>query len=66
MKLYPGVPCPLADKKPEDVDFVIVRENTEGLYGGMGGVQYKGTPHEADSNRIRRRRQTLVNPPAAR
>jgi len=46
VKLYPGVPCPLADKKPEDVDFVIVRENTEGLYGGMGGVQYKGTPHE--------------------
>jgi len=46
VKLYPGVECPLADKKPEDIDFLIVRENTEGLYSGMGGVQYKGTPHE--------------------
>jgi len=46
VKLYPGVPCPLAGKKPEDVDFTIVRENTEGLYTGMGGIQYKGTPHE--------------------
>jgi 3-isopropylmalate dehydrogenase len=46
VKLYPGVECPLADKGPEDIDFLIVRENTEGLYSGMGGVQYKGTPHE--------------------
>jgi len=46
VKLYPGVKCPLADKGPEDIDFVIVRENTEGLYTGMGGCQYKGTPHE--------------------
>ena len=46
VKLYPGVECPLANKKPDDVDFTIVRENTEGLYGGMGGFQYKGTPHE--------------------
>jgi 3-isopropylmalate dehydrogenase len=46
VKLYPGVPCPLADKGPEEVDFVIVRENTEGLYTGMGGIQYQGTPHE--------------------
>ncbi|MGB2613870.1 MAG: 3-isopropylmalate dehydrogenase [Phycisphaerae bacterium] len=46
VKLYPGVPCPLAGKGPEDVDFTIVRENTEGLYTGMGGIQYKGTPHE--------------------
>ncbi|MCX5647927.1 MAG: 3-isopropylmalate dehydrogenase, partial [Planctomycetota bacterium] len=46
VKLYPGVPCPLVGKKPEDVDFTIVRENTEGLYTGMGGIQYKGTPHE--------------------
>ena len=37
VKLYPGVPCPLAGKGPEDIDFVVVRENTEGLYGGMGG-----------------------------
>jgi len=46
VQLYPNVPCPLADKKPEDIDFVVVRENTEGLYGGMGGFQYKGTPNE--------------------
>ena len=46
VKLYPGVPCPLKDKGPADVDFVIVRENTEGLYTGMGGSQYKGTPDE--------------------
>jgi len=46
VKLYPHVPCPLADKSPEDVDFVVVRENTEGLYTGMGGVQYKNTPNE--------------------
>jgi len=46
VNLYPGVPCPLAGKKPEDIQFDIVRENTEGLYGGMGGFQYQGTPHE--------------------
>ncbi|KPL04656.1 MAG: hypothetical protein AMK75_00910, partial [Planctomycetes bacterium SM23_65] len=46
VKLYPGVDCPLKDKGPEDIDFVVVRENTEGLYSGMGGVQYKGTPRE--------------------
>ena len=46
VKLYPGVETPLANKGPEDVDFVVVRENTEGLYTGMGGVQYKDTPHE--------------------
>ena len=46
VKLYPGVDTPLKDKSPEDIDFVVVRENTEGLYSGMGGVQYKGTPHE--------------------
>jgi len=46
VKLYPGVPCPLKDKGPEDIDFVVVRENTEGLYSGMGGVQYKDTPNE--------------------
>jgi len=44
--LYPNVWTPLAGKGPEDIDFVVVRENTEGLYTGMGGVQYKGTPHE--------------------
>ncbi|MFW6108552.1 MAG: isocitrate/isopropylmalate family dehydrogenase, partial [bacterium] len=46
VKLFPGVPCPLADKAPEDIDFVVVRENNEGLYSGMGGVQRRGTPEE--------------------
>ncbi|MDP1758853.1 MAG: isocitrate/isopropylmalate family dehydrogenase, partial [Thermodesulfovibrionales bacterium] len=46
VKLYPGVDCPLKDKKPEDIDFVVVRENTEGLYVGAGGVMKKGTPDE--------------------
>ena len=49
VKLYPGVDCPLKDKGPADIDFVVVRENTEGLYSGMGGFQYKGTPHEVST-----------------
>ena len=44
--LYPGVETPLAGKTSDDIDFVVVRENTEGLYSGMGGVQYKDTPNE--------------------
>ncbi|MDH7480548.1 MAG: 3-isopropylmalate dehydrogenase [Armatimonadota bacterium] len=46
VKLYPGVDTPLKDKKPEDIDYVVVRENTEGLYAGAGGVLKKGTPDE--------------------
>ena len=46
VKLYPGVETPLAGKGPEDIDFVVVRENTQGLYSGMGGIQGKGTPDE--------------------
>ena len=46
VKLYPNVDTPLKDKRPEDIDFVVVRENTEGLYAGAGGVLRKGTPHE--------------------
>ncbi len=46
VKLYPGVWTPIKDKGPEEIDFVVVRENTEGLYTGMGGFQFKGTPHE--------------------
>ncbi|MCH7697323.1 MAG: 3-isopropylmalate dehydrogenase [Chloroflexi bacterium] len=49
VKLYPGVETPLAGKGPEDIDFVVVRENTEGLYSGMGGIQYKGTPQEVST-----------------
>ena len=49
VKLYPGVETPLAGKKPEDIDFIVVRENTEGIYTGMGGVQYKGMPSEVST-----------------
>ena len=44
--LYPGVETVLKDKGPQDIDFVIVRENTEGLYTGGGGFLRKNTPHE--------------------
>ncbi len=46
IKLYPNVETPLANKGPEDIDFVVVRENTEGLYAGSGGFLKKGTPDE--------------------
>ena len=46
IKLYPGVPTPLKGKGPEDIDFIVVRENTEGLYAGIGGFLKKGTPDE--------------------
>ncbi len=46
VKLYPGVDTPLKDKKPADIDFVVVRENTESAYTGMGGVLKRGTPDE--------------------
>src|SRR4051794_20371677 len=45
-KLLPNVPTPLANVKPGDIDMVIVRENTEGLYCQNGGFLYKGTKHE--------------------
>jgi tartrate dehydrogenase/decarboxylase/D-malate dehydrogenase len=44
--LYPGVRGPLAGKKAGEIDFVVVRENTEGEYAQVGGVLYSGTPHE--------------------
>lgn len=46
VKLYPGIDCPLKNKSPEHIDFVVVRENTEGLYVGSGGFFKKGTPDE--------------------
>jgi len=46
VKLYPGVDCPLKGGTPETIDFVVVRENTEGLYTGVGGFTKKGTPDE--------------------
>lgn len=44
--LLPGVYTPLKDKGPDDINFVIVRENTEGLYAGAGGILKKGTSDE--------------------
>ena len=46
VKLYPGVETPLKDKGPEHIDFVVVRENTEGLYTGTGGFTKRYTPDE--------------------
>ena len=46
VKLYRVQDCPLKDKTPEDIDFVVVRENNEGLYTGAGGFLFKDTPHE--------------------
>src|SRR5512137_1515016 len=46
VRLYDDRFCPLKDKKPEHIDFVVVRENNEGLYTGAGGFVFKGTPNE--------------------
>jgi 3-isopropylmalate dehydrogenase len=46
IKLYPGVWTPIKDKGPEDIDFVVVRENTEDMYVGTGGFAHYGTPDE--------------------
>jgi len=46
IKLYAENLCPLKDKGPEDVDFTVVRENTEGEYSQIGGILKKGTPDE--------------------
>ena len=46
VKLYEGVDTPIRGKGPTDIDFVVVRENTEGLYTGAGGCLKKGTPDE--------------------
>lgn len=46
VKLFPGVETPLKNKGTDDIDFVVVRENTEGLYTGSGGFLRKDTPEE--------------------
>ena len=43
--LYPGVRCPLAGKQPGSIDFIVVRENTEGEYAQVGGILYPGGAH---------------------
>lgn len=46
VRLLPGVPSPLANKKPGDIDFIVVRENTEGEYTNLGGRIFEGTDRE--------------------
>ena len=46
VRLMPGVTCPLAGRRPGDIDFMVVRENSEGEYSTLGGRMYGGTEHE--------------------
>ena len=46
VRLYPGVETPLKDKTPEQIDHVVIRENSGGIYTGAGGISMKGTPQE--------------------
>jgi tartrate dehydrogenase/decarboxylase/D-malate dehydrogenase len=46
VRLMPGIPSPLANRKPGDIDFYVVRENTEGEYSSVGGKMYEGTERE--------------------
>ena len=46
VRLIPGVPCPLANRKPGEIDFLVVRENTEGEYSSVGGRMFSGTDRE--------------------
>lgn len=46
VKLFPGVETPIRDKGPEEIDYVVVRENSGGIYTGTGGFSMKGTEHE--------------------
>jgi tartrate dehydrogenase/decarboxylase/D-malate dehydrogenase len=46
VRLFEGVPCPLAGRKPGDIDYFVVRENTEGEYTNLGGVMYPDTERE--------------------
>ena len=46
VRLMPGVPCPLAGREPGDIDFFVVRENTEGEYSSIGGKMFPGTERE--------------------
>jgi len=46
VRLFEGLPCPLAGRKPGDIDYMVVRENTEGEYGNVGGRIWEGTERE--------------------
>jgi len=54
VKLLEGVPCPLRNKTPADIDFVVIRENTEGFYAGCGGRYKKGTTEHAKYAKLRK------------
>ena len=51
VRLMPGMKCPLADRKPGDIDFWVVRENSEGEYSSVGGRMYAGTEREFVTDR---------------
>jgi len=59
VKLYPGVETPVKDKGPEDIDFVVVRENTSGLYRGGGEIKDKGTKDEVATQVMRYTRREV-------
>ncbi len=59
VKLYPGVETPVKDKGPEDIDFVVVRENTSGLYKGEGEIKDKGTEDEVATQVMRYTRREV-------
>ena len=46
VRLFKGLPCPLAGRMPGDIDYIVVRENTEGEYGNIGGRVFEGTERE--------------------
>jgi tartrate dehydrogenase/decarboxylase / D-malate dehydrogenase len=46
VRLFEGMPCPLAGRRPGDIDYVVIRENTEGEYGDVGGRIFEGTERE--------------------
>jgi 3-isopropylmalate dehydrogenase len=46
VRLFPGVECPIKGKGPDEIDYVVVRENSGDIYTGSGGLMMKGTPHE--------------------
>ncbi len=70
VRLFEGVPSPLAGKKPGDIDMLIVRENNEGEYSEIGGRLYQGTDHEMvapgiDLHPLRHRPRSCATPSPA-
>ncbi|GAG28281.1 unnamed protein product, partial [marine sediment metagenome] len=59
IRLYKGVPCPLKDKNPEDINFYVVRENTEDFYVGIGG-RFKAKTHQDNLEVLRKLYETKI------